>query len=175
VREKPTGVLKDDVKFVLTVTDEYSEVAHVYMRINKGRWFEMHMDEDGQYVYTWNSKTAANGKYDVEFLAEDAIGNQASDSMVITVDNFPLWGFLIFLIVLIILLVLMIISWPRGGKKKKKSKAPKEDISIEPEEPEPEIPEPEEEELDLGGIDESPEPELRSSEEFMDDNKEVHL
>ncbi len=169
VREKPTGILKDDVKFVLTVTDDISEVAHVYMRINKGGWFEMHKDADGKYVYTWNSKTAANGKYDVEFLAEDAIGNQASDSMVITVDNFPLWGFLIFLIVLIILLVLMIISWPRGGKKKKKSKAPKEDISIEPEEPEPEIPEVEEEEpLDLGDISESPEPELKSSDEFMD-------
>jgi hypothetical protein len=175
VREKPSGVLKDDVKFVLTVTDDISEVTHVYMRINKQRWIEMHKDEDGQYVYTWNSKTAANGKYDVEFMAEDAIGNQASDSMVITVDNFPLWGFLIFLIVLIILLVLMIISWPRGGKKKKKSKAPKEEISIEPEEPEPEIPEPEEEEtLDLGEISESPEPELRSSDEFMD-NKEDNL
>jgi catechol 2,3-dioxygenase-like lactoylglutathione lyase family enzyme len=174
-KEKPTGVLKDDVKFVYAVTDDLSGVEKVYLRINKGPWVEMHTDAEGKYVYTWNSKTAANGKYDVDVLAEDALGNQATDAMVITVDNFPIWAFLIFLIVLIILLVLMILSWPRGGKKKKKSKAPKEEISIEPEEPEPEIQGSEEEEvLDLGEIEESPEPELRSSEEFMD-NKEDNL
>jgi hypothetical protein len=172
----PSGkTVEGDVEFSLDVTD-LAGVEHVYISINKGPWLEMRMDASEDYVYHWNSDTVYNGKYDVDFKAEDSLGNEATHSIVITVDNFPMLGFLIFLIVLIILVVLMIASWPRGGKKKKKSKAPKEDFVMdEPEEPEPDIPEPETEEvLDLGEIEEKPEMEMKSSDEFMD-TKEDNL
>jgi predicted RNA-binding Zn-ribbon protein involved in translation (DUF1610 family) len=93
-------------------------IKTVQISIDKGDWKDM-KEEDGKYVYNWNSRKFYNGKYDVDVRAVDTLGNEAKASSDIKVDNFPMLVFLIFIIVLVIFLVLMIVSWGRKPKSKK--------------------------------------------------------
>ncbi len=106
-----------DVEFLVSVVDG-AGVNVVYIRIDKGSWMEMKEIGEFTYSYTWNSRKVYNGKYDVDVKAGDALGNEMEESITVEVDNFPMFGFLIFIVVLVILLVLMMLSW---GKKPKKA------------------------------------------------------
>jgi hypothetical protein len=161
--------VEGNVEFVVDVTD-LAGVAHVYISVDKGPWLEMRQNADGNYFFNWNSKGVYNGKYDVDVKAEDSLGNEFITSTTVTVDNFPLTGFMIFFIVLIILVVLMVVSIPRG--KKTKSKAPKEETFPEPEIEEEEIPSPSEDVIDLDELKDNLEGELKSTDEFIDSTEE---
>jgi hypothetical protein len=161
--------VEGDVEFVIEVTDP-AGVEKVYISINKGSWLELQTDASGNYIFNWNSKGVRNGKYDVDVKAEDTLGNEAVISDTVTVDNFPMIGFMIFLIVLILLIVLMVISLPRG--KKSKSKAPKEESFPEPEITEDEEPEQSEDILDIDELKDDLEVELKSTDEFIEPPKE---
>jgi hypothetical protein len=137
---KPKGTVSGDVEFSVTVTDD-TDVSKVYIRIDKGSWSEMKKGSGDTYTYTWNSREAYNGKYDVDFKAVDTLGNEDEESTTVTVDNMPWLGIIIFLVGLVALLVLMVIS---RGKKTPKPKPPVvEEEPTEPEEPtEEDIPPP---------------------------------
>jgi hypothetical protein len=113
--------VKGNWKFMVEVTDEYSEIDSVFIRIDKEKWLEM-KEQDGRYVYTWNTRTVYNGMYDIDIKAVDTLGNEEEDSITIKVDNFPLLGLIIFIIGLVLFLTLMALSWSRGSKPKKKGK-----------------------------------------------------
>jgi hypothetical protein len=167
---KPTSEkVEGNVEFVIEVTD-LAGVAHVYLSIDKGPWLELRQNADGNYIFNWNSKGIVNGKYDVDVKAEDTLGNEHITSTTVTVDNFPIVGFMIFLIVLIILVVLMVVSLSKG--KKPKSKAPKEDTFPEPEIKDDEEPAQSEEVLDLDDLKDDLEVDLKSTDEFIDTPKE---
>lgn len=125
----------NDVKFRVSVVDG-AGVEEVFIRINKGAWMEMSSKEGSEtYTYTWNSRQAYNGEYDVDIRAVDGLGNENQKSSTINVDNFPLTIFIIFIIVLVVLLILVVVSWSKGPKsappkKKKEAKTPEEEEEV---------------------------------------------
>ncbi|UCE35975.1 MAG: hypothetical protein JSW00_10445 [Thermoplasmata archaeon] len=127
--------VEGDVKFIVELTDA-TGIDVVQIRIDKGEWIDM-KEEDGKYVYNWNSRKAYNGKYDVDVKAVDTLGNEAVGSSEIKVDNFPMLAFLVFIVILVILVVLMVISWSKGPKKEKPAKI--EEPSVSPVEEETEV------------------------------------
>jgi hypothetical protein len=120
--KKSGDMVKGGVRFKVTVTDD-TEVESVHIRIDKGDWMEMKMKkgEDGVYTYIWNSRPEYNGEYDVDFKAEDTLGNENEASTMVGVDNFPWIPFIVFIVGLVVMIILMVVFWPRGKKKKKKA------------------------------------------------------
>ncbi|UCG70807.1 MAG: hypothetical protein JSV09_07370 [Thermoplasmata archaeon] len=147
-KPKKAKTVSGNVRFIVTLTDD-TGIDSVYIRIDKRQWKEMR-EEDGQYIYNWNSRKIYNGKYDVDIKASDTLGNEMEGSSDIKVDNFPMIPFIVFIIVLVVLLVFMVVNWTKGPKTKRPKKAEKEPIESEivMEEPAPEEIEESAEEID---------------------------
>ena len=133
----PSETASGDFEFFVIV-DDNAGVENVYIRIDKGEWTEMKKEGDDSYTYTWNTRKVYNGKYDVDFKAMDALGNENTESTTVKVDNFPMLAFIIFIVVLIIFLILMVVSWSKGAKpeypvsKEKEPEMPKEEEEVPP-------------------------------------------
>jgi hypothetical protein len=122
----PGETVKGTVEFLVNV-DDLAGVEHVYISINKGPWIEMQQNQAENYVYHWNSQNVQNGKYDIDVRAVDSLENEFVKTQAFTVDNFPMFAFVVFLVGLIFFIIMMVLSLPKG--KKPKSKKSKEEFS----------------------------------------------
>ena len=87
-------------------TEDATGTESVLLRIGRGPWITMTEQDDGTYLYKWETTNEDNDDWEYSVRVTDTLGNTEDTTSKFTVDNPANMAWAVLLIILVVLVVL---------------------------------------------------------------------